>query len=114
MKFVDSYSKNTLEKQIDQYLYDKSGIITNDDTEKVFAKSLDIDLGNNKIQQKFFIRVFNNTPYDPLGPDSRREIWNRTELKSVNQKTFEHYIMYLRSKNTLYMTRTQRSYINGQ
>jgi hypothetical protein len=112
MKFIDTYS-NQSGKSSAQYLYDKSGSLTAEESEKIFAKVLDIDLGNDKSQKKFFIRTFNNTPFDPLGPDSRREIWNRTELKLVSQNTFEHYIMYLRSKNALYMTRTQRSFING-
>jgi hypothetical protein len=113
MKFIESYSKDNLSKDITQYVYNKSGILTTEGADKIFAKALEIDLGNDKSQKKFFIRTFNNTPFDPLGPDGKRDVWSRTEMKPVSQNTFDYYIMYLRSKNSLYMTRTQRSFING-
>lgn len=113
MKFIESYVDANSKKSI-QYLFNVKGSITQDQNEKVWAKSVDIELGQDKIQKQYYIRVYNNVPLDPLGPESRRDIWQRTELKSVSAKTFDYYVMYLRSKNNLYMTRTQRSFIDGQ
>lgn len=111
MKFIDKPT-DTITKSSSEAIYNQSGNLDSETT-KVFAKSLFIDLGDNKTQKRFFIRTYNNAPFDPNGPEARREIWNRTELKSVSQSTFDLYIKYLNTKNSLYMTRTQRSYING-
>jgi hypothetical protein len=110
MKFIDN-ATDIKPKQNSEILYNVEGLKTSFD-DKIFARALFIDVGN-KTQQKFFIRTFNNVPFDPQGIDARREIWNRTELKSVSKKTFEYYIQYLTSKNSIYMTRTQRSYIDA-
>lgn len=113
MKFVEKFDSKDLNKNIAENLFNIKGLPISDGEDKIFAKSLDIDVGKDKIQKKFFIRIYNNTPLDPLGPEARRDIWIRTELRSVSQKTFEYYIKYLQTKNSLYMTRTQRSYIDG-
>lgn len=111
MKFIDNASEK-LSKKSSEIPYNINGVKVSSSSEKVFAKALFVDVGN-KTQQKFFIRTFNNVPFDPNGPDSRREIWNRTELKPVSKKTFEHYIQYLNTNNSIYMTRAQRSYIDA-
>lgn len=113
MKFVDKFDSTDLNKNIAENSFNIKGIPTSSDNDKVFAKSLDIDIGKDKTQKKFFIRIYNNIPLDPLGPEARRDIWIRTELRSVSQKTFEYYIKYLQTNNSLYMTRAQRSYIDG-
>ncbi len=113
MKFIESYSKANMSKDSEKSFYDRSGSVVEESVDKIFAQVIDVDLGGNQRQKKFFIRTYNNLPFDPLGPDSRREIWTRTLLKVVSQSTFDYYIMYLKSNNSLYMTRTQRSFING-
>lgn len=111
MKFIDNATE-TISKNSSEFIYNQAGTLE-PETSKVFAKALFIDLGEDKTQKKFFIRTFNNIPFDPNGPEARRDIWGRTELKSVSQATFDLYLRYLNTKNSLYMTRTQRSYING-
>ena len=114
MKFIESYlDAAPANKLSTQHLFDDKGNNLTDEKEKVWAKSLSIDLGHDQFQHQYFIRTYNNIPLDPMGPESRRDIWRRTELKPVSQKTFDYYILYLRSKNGLYMTRAQRSFING-
>jgi hypothetical protein len=110
MKFVESYSKKDFDKETKQVSYNKIGKIIRSN-EKVFAKFLEIDV-NNSIQSKFFIATHNNVPYDPNGIDSHRESDINIQLKSVSKEVFNYYILYLQTKNSLYMTRTQRSYIN--
>jgi hypothetical protein len=112
MKFINSQTDSLSSRNSSEEIYDKSGTLTNE-VDKAFGKILNVDLGDGKTQRKFFLRTYNNIPLDPLGPESRRDIWNRTELKVVSEKTFLYYLMYLKTKNGLYFTRTQRSYING-
>lgn len=103
MKHIASHEDKPL-PEINETLYNVNGDITTDSKEKIYAKTL-----NNK----FYIRILNNVPLDPFGPEARRQIWNRTELKSVSKSTFENYNTYLSTKNRLYFTRANRSYINA-
>jgi hypothetical protein len=113
MKFINSVSKTDLKKQTIEEKYNKLGEVPQSDKEQIFAKIVVIDIGKGRTQKKYMIRTHNNTPYDPIGPDSHRELWLKTELKNVSQETYDYYMLYLKTKNSLYMTRTQRSYING-
>lgn len=92
--------------------YNKVGNIS-ESNEKYFAQSHEIDLGKNDKQFKYLIATYNNVPYDPNGIDSHRESSLDIKLKPVSKEAFDYYILYLQTKNGLYMTRTQRSFING-
>lgn len=111
MKFVESFKKEDFVKPSESSMLDRAGNSTLDE-KQAFAKSVVIDLGNAN-QTKYFVRTHNNVPYDPNGPYSHRETYLRTELKNVSKETFENYITYLKTRNQLYMTRAQRSFING-
>jgi hypothetical protein len=113
MKFIEKLTKDDLSKDTVQHLFDSKGVIATEDNDKIFAKSLEIDLGKGEFQRQYLLRTYNNIPLDPMGPEARRDIWRRTELKQVSRQTFDFYIMYLRTKNSLYYTRAQRSFING-
>lgn len=114
MKFINAFSHENLKSNTSaESLYDERGNLLSQVNEKIFAKMLIINLGNDETQKQFFVRTYNNTPLDPLGPESRRDIWRRTELKKVNQATFDSYLSYLQTRNRLHMTKAQRSYING-
>lgn len=112
MKFIDSHDQK-ISKQSTETLYNQKGEITINKDDKIFSKSLNIELGGGKTQNKYFIRVFNNQPFDPFGPEARRDIWNRTDLKQVKELTFENYNNYLSTRSRLFLTKTNRSYING-
>lgn len=112
MKFI-SGTDDSISKKSSTDLFNIKGELTDGLKEKVFSKALSVDLGNNKTQKKFFIRVFNGTPLDPFGSEAGREIWNRTELKQVSESTFEAYNNYLLTRNRIFWTKTNRGYING-
>lgn len=103
MKHISSHDdKLTPEKK--ETLYNIRGEITDGIEEKIFSK---------EVNNRCFIRTFNNVPLDPFGPEAGRQIWNRTELKPVSKTTFENYNNYLVTRNRLFLTKTNRSYING-
>lgn len=60
----------------------------------------------------YYIRTYQNAPYDPLGPYSRRFIYNDTVMKQVSKDTFDFYMLYLRSNNNIYLTKAQRGKMN--
>ena len=61
---------------------------------------------------KYFIKTHKNVPYDPWGMYAHRENYLETKFKVVSKGTFDYYMMYLKTKNSIYMTRSQRSFIN--
>jgi hypothetical protein len=112
MKFIDSHDQK-INKDSHEQLFNIRGEETDNKDDKIFSKTLSIDLGNNQSQDRYFIRIFNNIPFDPFGPEARREIWNRTSLRQVSKSTFENYNHYLGTRNRIFLTKTNRSYIDG-
>lgn len=110
MKYVETFTKTETKKQ--ETTYNKLGGISKD-KEKIFAKHSQAELSGGGEQKKFYITVYNNVPYDPYGVDSHREENLSIKLKSVSEQTFDYYILYLKTRNSLYMTRANRSFING-
>jgi hypothetical protein len=115
MKFISSSDgvENIDKKEINEVSINKIGRPVVDDSERVFAKMITADIGDGRIQMKYVVLIFNNQPYDPYGADSHRESNLRLEYKTVSKQTYDYYVSYLKSKNSLYMTRAQRSFING-
>lgn len=87
--------------------YNKLGQET-ENNDKVFAEIIDGDK-----QKVYYVLTYNNLLYDPLGADSNRESRLDTVLKKTNKQTFDYYMHYLKDKNRVYITRAQRSFING-
>jgi len=92
---------------VDNKQYNKKGQDAAD-AEKIFAKVVE-----GTRQKVYYVLTYNNLLYDPLGPDSNRESRINTELKKTNKQTFDYYMHYLKDKNRMYITRAQRSFING-
>lgn len=115
MKFISSSDnvENVDKKEILEICINKIGRPVLCDEEKVFAKTVSVVMSQGQIQTKYAILIYNNQPYDPYGADSHRESNLRLELKPVSQQTYNHYTSYLKTKNSLHMTRAQRSFING-
>jgi hypothetical protein len=106
MKYVND-SKPLPQKQMKTLLFDKLGTETSNQKERNFAKVV-VD-GDS---ESYYIRTYQNMPYDPLGAYSRREIYADTKMHKVSKNTFDFYIMYLKSNNSIYMTKAQRGFIN--
>lgn len=115
MKFINSSDniENIDKKDILEINLNKLGRPIANGNELIFAKSIFTDSANGPVNKKYAILVLNNQPYDPYGIDSHRESKLKLDLKPVSHDTYNHYISYLKTKNSLYMTRAQRSFING-
>ena len=90
--------------------YNKKGqpVFPSDKDQAIFAKQVE-----GTKQYVYYVMTYNNNIYDPLGPDSNREYNLNKELKKTNKEAFDHYISYLQSNNRIFMTKAQRSYLNG-
>jgi hypothetical protein len=115
MRFINSSEniENIDKKETHEVKINKIGRPFNNDTELAFAKMFTTSVGNGSTQIKHTILTYNNQPYDPYGTDSHRESRLNLVPKTVNSETYNYYVSYLKTKNSLYMTRTQRSFING-
>jgi len=91
--------------------FDRAGNPTINKKEKTFAK-IDLVEGGARAH---YIQTFNNALYDPNnGMYSHREDNTNFELKykKVSRETFDFYMLFLKTKNSLYFTRAQRSFLN--
>jgi hypothetical protein len=114
MKFISSSDniENVDYKETSEINLNKLGRPIGNESELVFAKMV-IQSSNSKQQTKYAILTLNSQPYDPYGVDSHRESNLNLSLKQVTDKTYNYYVSYLKTKNQLYLTRCQRSFING-
>lgn len=111
MKYIDSYSKKDFEVPKAEDKYGKTGNFVADDRDRVFAKCVYIN--DNEVVKKYLVLTHNNTIYDPFGPDSHRERSLNMILKITSQDAFDNYISYLKTRNRLYLTRANRSFIDA-
>ena len=106
MKFTMNEEKT--KKIVEMYFDRNASNIKNVTNQKIYAKVTYVD----DRESQFHIRTFQNTPYDPLGPYGKRENYIDTTLKRVSKNTFDFYMMYLKTNNSIYMTKAQRGYLN--
>jgi hypothetical protein len=112
MKYVNNTdSEAPTDTKVDETLFDKTGSIVIGKKEKSYAKKISTTK-NNELSERYYLKSHENVPYDPWGLHSHRETYLDMKFKSVSKNTFDYYMMYLKTKNNLYMTRCQRSFIN--
>lgn len=108
MKFVEGILPQE-EKSI--VFFGKTGnILENEEKHKLphYAKLVQTVDG----AETFFIRTYQSTPFDPMGPYGRRERNLDTQLKRVSKNTFDLYVTYLKTNNSIYLTKAQRGFLN--
>jgi hypothetical protein len=92
-------------------LFDRIGNPVINKKERTYAKRI-VTEGSNSAH---YIQTFNNALYDPNNSMySHREGNINFELKykKVSKETFDFYMLFLKTKNNLYFTRAQRSFLN--
>jgi hypothetical protein len=60
----------------------------------------------------YYILIYQSTPMDPQGPYGRRERALDTKLQRVSKGTFDFYVTYLKTNNSIYLTKAQRGFLN--
>lgn len=59
-----------------------------------------------------YIRIYQGTPLDPMGAYARRERNLDTKYQRVSKNTFDLYLTYLKTNNSIYLTKAQRGMLN--
>ena len=112
MKYIDQpTSSDHSGVEVKETLFDKTGSVVISKKEKSYAKLVSTTIKNDSTDRDY-LKSHENVPYDPWGMHSHRETYLDMKFKSVSKNTFDYYMMYLKTKNNLYMTRCQRSFIN--
>ena len=106
MNFVDSMSKIPKETQA-EICFNKYGQNLDSSKEKVYGKVI-----AKNGRDYYYIRVHQSVPFDPMGTYAKREQYIESKLQQVTKNTFDFYMMYLKTKNTVYMTRARRGLTN--
>ena len=63
-------------------------------------------------RETYYIRVHHDTPCDPLSSRGKQTHNTETKMILVSKKTFDFYMMYLKTNNSIYMTRARRGLSN--
>lgn len=111
MKYIDGKTPQPTEATT-AILFDKTGeMISDDEKFKVphFAKRVTL---NEAANATYYVMTHQSSLFDPNGPYGRRERVLDTKLKRVTKNTFDFYLTYLKTNNTIYFTKAQRGFLN--
>jgi hypothetical protein len=108
MKYINKHSYTEL-TNAREVLFNKTGEKLNSDNtnQKIYAKLV----VKNGVEA-YYISTHQGVLFDPLGASSRRENSVETSMKRVSKNTFDFYMIYLKTHNSIYMTKAQRGYLN--
>lgn len=109
MKYVDGKFLPQHDKKV--VLFGRTGnVLETSEKHKVphYAKVLE-GVDSKEI---YYIRIYQSTPFDPMGPYGRRERNLDTQMKRVSKNTFDLYVTYLKTNNSIYLTKAQRGFLN--
>jgi len=87
--------------------FNRKGLNVLNSKEKVFAKII-----KSEKSDQYYVSTHNNEIYDPMGLNSNRERYLETKFKRVSKDTFDFYLIYLQTNNSIYLTRANRRFIN--
>ena len=80
--------------------------------ETPMSKKIVDTFGDKEVKESFYAQTFQGGLYDPNGMYSHRESSIELKMSRVTKNTFDFYMLYLKTKNSLYLTRAQRSFLN--
>ncbi len=64
------------------------------------------------VEVVYFVRTHQNIPLDPLGPYGKRDRNLDTKMTRVSKNTFDFYVTYLKTNNSIYLTKATRGVMN--
>lgn len=87
--------------------YDKHGNLEDDQTSKTCAFSITMEG-----KETYYIKFFRGVIFDPHGMDSGKINAINIEFRKVEEKTFDFYVEYLKTKKRNELTWAERSNID--
>ena len=92
-------------------LFDRTGNSIEDEKRYAvshYAKIITTSTG----ERSYFARIHQSHLFDPNGPYGKREKFIETKIKKVSKSTFDFYMTYLKTNNSIYLTKAQRGFLN--
>ena len=106
MKYIEKGDQ--IPRATSEILFDKRGEKVLSQKETAFAKILSKSAEN----LTYFVLTYENNPFDPWGMYKNKAKDIKTKMKAVSKGTFDFYMLFLKTRNSLYLTRANRSFIN--
>jgi hypothetical protein len=60
----------------------------------------------------YYVHTYQGALFDPQGPYGRRRSSVETSPRRVSKNTFDFYMTYLKTNNSIYLTKAQRGFLN--
>ncbi len=108
MQYISENDQKIIEPEITTLYFNKQGEKVSSEKEDFFTKII----GNNR-SATYYIRTHEGILFDPSGMNSYRVKFINTKMRKVSKTTFDFYMIYLKTKNNIYLTRAQRSFLDG-
>jgi hypothetical protein len=111
MKYVEGFVSSKQDSLTT--LFNKTGgVIEPHEVNKIshYAKIIQTNASDSK--ENYYIRVHQGALFDPSGPYGKRDRVLDTQMKRVSKNTFDMYVTYLKTNNSIYLTKAQRGFLN--
>ena len=109
MKYINKSDQVPAGGRLEETSFDKTGSEVINKKEKSCAKIVRMT-NRSENRQKYHIKTYQSSLYVPWGIHSHREEYIETKFQEVSKDTFDFYMLFLKTRNSLYMTRAQRSF----
>ena len=107
MKYLDPNTDKMMNQKIVTSNFDRAGNPPIGSKEMVYAQTKEYSASIG-----FYIATYDGAPFNPSGMFSDREKYIDIKMKKVSKETFDFYMLFLKTNNSLYLTRAQRSFLN--
>ena len=107
MKFLDPEADKMYKQKFTSTKFGNAGEPVTSDKEKVYAEK-----SSTSTTTSYSIATYDNLPFNPTGMYSARKDHMELKMKKVTKETFDFYMLFLKTNNSLYYTKAQRSYLN--
>ena len=87
--------------------FDRLGNPTLTDRETVYAKRRIVNE-----TEAYLVATHQDIPFNPRGTPASIEDYVNIRLKKTSQETFNFYMLFLKTNNSLYLTKAQRRFLN--
>ena len=105
MKYVEKHLPAEEQTEI---LFNKNAKRINPDTKEQSCSKVIV----KNDRETYYIRVHQGVPYDPLHLYGKKVQALETKMMQVSKNTFDFYMMYLNTNNSIYITRARRGLFN--
>lgn len=106
---IDKIKKDVADREVSEVYFDKNGVnLEKKNSKDAYGKIVYV----NGKANSHHVRVLENNLYDPMGTYSNRRRYLQSSFKRVSKNTYDFYMMYLKTNNSIYFTKAQRGFLN--